>query len=103
MYKEISSLELNITSLEEITHSVSGSIDLEQKFYNTIGFIIERIKESYSVKHPIIFSFTSVIFKFLLNKRKRVRLKDRLFEKSRNSTIFERYNHYMIFLLEPIN
>ncbi len=103
MYEEINLNSLRIISSEEITQSVSGSIDLEQKFYNTIGSIFIRIKDSFSIKNPILFLIASSIYKFLLNKKKRVNVKNRLYKDLRNSKIFEKYNHYMIFFLGPIN
>ncbi|MEE2774912.1 MAG: methyltransferase domain-containing protein [Pseudomonadota bacterium] len=103
MYEEIKLNNLRVISSEEITQSVSGSIDLEQKFYNTIGSILIRVKHTFSVKNPILFLIASNIYKFLLSKKKRINVNNRLYKDLRNSKIFEKYNHYMVFFLEPIN
>ena len=101
MLEEIKINNLKIILKEEITKSVSPSIDIEQKFYKTLGIIIRRITHSFSKKHPLIFNIVNSVYKLFLNKRKRNKLHNRLFRNSRNSEIFEYYNHYMIFLLKP--
>ena len=103
MYKEIIINKLEILNEEDITKSVSASIDLEQRFYNTLGAVIKRIIQTYSNRHKIIFKIMKIIYTLLLNNKKRMRLKDRLFKNSRNSQVFELHNNYMIFLLKPNN
>ncbi len=100
MYNEVKSLDLQIKAEEDITKIVSGSIDLEQKFYNTIGFIINRISAMLKVKYPILFKLGLGIYKLMVNKKKRIRLNNRLFENTRSSKEFIIYNKYKIFLLE---
>ena len=100
MYKEIDLNKLEIVMQEDITSSVSASIDLEQKFYNTIGVIITRIIQSYSNRNRITFKIMKIVYKILINHKKRIRLNDRLFNNLRNSKTFEVYNNYMIFLLK---
>ena len=101
MYKEINSNQLKIIMEEDITSSVSASIDLEQRFYNTLGVIIKRVIQSYSNRNKFTFKIMKIIYKILLSHKKRMQLNDRLFNNSRNSEIFELYNNYMIFLLKP--
>ena len=103
MYKEIKINNLSIIKKEEITTSVSPSIDVEQNFYKMLGIIITRVTKSYSRKHPFIFKIISNAYKLFLNSKKRGKLHDRLYGNLRNSEIFEHYNHYMIFLLKPNN
>ena len=100
MYAKIDELNLTIEVKEEITSSVSASIDLEQKFYNTVGFSIKRTLESLKFKHPILIKILKIIYIIFLNKKKRSGIKKRLFEKIRTAKDFEIYNHYMIFLLK---
>ena len=100
MYREIDLNKLEIVMQEDITSSVSASIDLEQKFYNTIGIIITRIIRSYSNRNRITFKIMKIVYKILVNHKKRIRLNDRLFNNLRNSKTFEVYNNYMIFLLK---
>ena len=101
MYNEINLNKLEIVKEEDITKSVSASIDLEQKFYNTLGFIIKRIVQSYSNRNQFTFKIMKTLYKVFLSHKKRMRLNDRLFNKSRDSKTFELYNNYMIFLLKP--
>ncbi len=100
MYKEIDLNKLKIIIEEDITSSVSASIDLEQRFYNTIGVIVQRVIQSYSNRNRFIFKIMKIIYKILVNHKKRTRLNNRLFNNSRNSKVFELYNNYVIFLLK---
>ena len=101
MYKEIILNKLEILNEEDITKSVSASIDLEQKFYNTLGAVIKRIIQTYSNRNKLIFKIMKITYTLLLSNKKRMRLNDRLFKNSRNSEVFELYNNYIIFLLKP--
>ncbi len=101
MYKEINLNKLEIITEEDITSSVSASIDLEQRFYNTIGVIIKRITQSYSNRNKFTFKLIKLIYAILLSRKKRIQLNDRLFSNLRNSETFELYNNYIIFLLKP--
>ena len=102
MESEIRKQKLEIIHREEITKAVAPSIELEQQFYNTIGFSVNRITRSLKITRPIVLGFLSILYKLLLNKRKRLRLENRLFEKTRSKDLFLRYNHYMIFKLKPL-
>ena len=101
MYKEINLNKLEIIIEEDITSSVSASIDLEQRFYNTIGFIIRRVIQSYSNRNKLTFKVIKVIYRVLFSYKKRMQLNERLFNNLRNSEAFELHNKYMIFLLKP--
>ncbi|MDG2355381.1 MAG: class I SAM-dependent methyltransferase [Paracoccaceae bacterium] len=102
MESEIKRQKLEIINKEEITKAVSPSIELEQQFYNTIGFSINRIIRSLKITRPIGLRFLNILYKLLLSKRKRLRLENRLFEKTRSKDLFLQYNHYMIFRLKPL-
>ncbi|PQM56416.1 MAG: SAM-dependent methyltransferase [Rhodobacteraceae bacterium] len=102
MESEIKRQKLEIINKEEITKAVSPSIELEQQFYNTIGFAINRIIRSLKITRPIGLGFLNILYKLLLSKRKRLRLENRLFEKARSKDLFLQYNHYMIFRLKPL-
>ena len=102
MESEIKRQKFEIITKEEITKAVAPSIELEQQFYNTIGFCITRIIRSLKTTRPITLRVLGVLYAILLNKRRRLRLEDRLFEKTRSKDLFLRYNHYMIFKLKPL-
>ena len=99
MESEIIKQKLEIISKEEITEAVAPSIELEQYFYNTIGFSINRVIQSLKTNRPISLKFLGILYKLFLSKRRRLRLENRLFEKSRSRDLFIKYNHYMIFKL----
>lgn len=99
-YKKIKEYNLEILSDEDITLFVSPSIDLEQKFYNTLGFIYKRIEKELKLKKPFFFNIINFLFKISLKYNKRKKLNERLFKSERNSKIFQENNSYIIFCLQ---
>ena len=101
MEKELEIQKFKILVRKEITKLVAPSVELEQKFYNTLGFSINRIVTSLNVNRPITLKFLKIIYKIFFSKRRRKRLEKRLFEKTRTADSFIKYNHYMIYKLRP--
>ena len=101
MEKELEIQKFKILVRKEITKLVAPSVELEQKFYNTLGFSIKRIITSLNVNRPITLKFLKIIYKIFFSKRRRKRLEKRLFENTRTVDSFIRYNHYMIYKLKP--
>lgn len=101
MEKELRIQKINVIVKKEITKLVAPSIQLEQKFYNTLGFSIKRIITSLNVNRPITLKFLKIIYKIFFSKRRRKRLEKRLFENTRTADSFIKYNHYMIYKLRP--
>ena len=101
MEKELEIQKFKILVRKEITKLVAPSVELEQKFYNTLGFSINRIVTSLNVNRPITLKFLKIIYKIFFNKRRRKRLEKRLFENTRTADSFIKYNHYMIYKLRP--
>ena len=101
MEKELEIQKLKILVRKEITKLVAPSVELEQKFYNTLGFSIKRIITSLNVNRPITLKFLKIIYKIFFSKRRRKRLEKRLFENTRTADSFIKYNHYMIYKLRP--
>ena len=101
MEKELEIQKFKILVRKEITKLVAPSVELEQKFYNTLGFSINRIVTSLNVNRPITLKFLKIIYKIFFSKRRRKRLEKRLFENSRTADSFIKYNHYMIYKLRP--
>ena len=102
MESEIKRQQLEIITEEEITKDVAPSIELEQQFYNIIGFSINRLIRSLKTTRPMSLRFLGILYKLLLSKRRRLRLENRLFENTRSKDLFLKYNHYMIFKLKPL-
>ena len=101
MEKELEIQKFKILVRKEITKLVAPSVELEQKFYNTLGFSINRIVTSLNVNRPITLKFLKIIYKIFFSKRRRKRLEKRLFENNRTADSFIKYNHYMIYKLRP--
>ena len=101
MEKELEIQKFKILVRKEITKLVAPSVELEQKFYNTLGFSINRIVTSLNVNRPITLKFLKIIYKIFFSKRRRKRLEKRLFENTRTADTFIKYNHYMIYKLKP--
>lgn len=101
MEKELEIQKFKILVRKEITKLVAPSVELEQKFYNTLGFSINRIVTSLNVNRPITLKFLKIIYKIFFSKRRRKRLEKRLFENTRTADTFIKYNHYMIYKLRP--
>ena len=103
MEKELEIQKIKILVKKEITRLVAPSVELEQKFYNTLGFSINRIISSLNVNRPISLKFLKIIYKIFFSKRRRKRLEKRLFENNRTADTFIKYNHYMIYKLKPLS
>ena len=101
MEKELEIQKFKILVRKEITKLVAPSVELEQKFYNTLGFSINRIVTSLNVNRPITLKFLKIIYKIFFSKRRRKRLEKRLFDNTRTADSFIKYNHYMIYKLKP--
>ena len=101
MEKELEIQKFKILVRKEITKLVAPSVELEQNFYNTLGFSINRIVTSLNVNRPITLKFLKIIYKIFFSKRRRKRLEKRLFENTRTADSFIKYNHYMIYKLRP--
>ena len=101
MEKELRIQKINVIVKKEITKLVAPSIQLEQKFYNTLGFSINRIIASLKINRPITLKFLNIFYKILISKRKRLRLENRLFKNKRTIKSFLEYNNYMIYKLRP--
>ena len=100
MEQELRIQKINVIE-KEITKLVAPSIQLEQNFYNTLGFSINRIIASLKINRPFTLKFLNIFYKILISKRKRLRLENRLFKNKRTIKSFLEYNNYMIYKLKP--
>ena len=99
MLKLIKDVDLNIISKKDITKSVAPSLDIEQKFYNVVGVGIDKVQQGLVASHPWKMKLFSLVYKTIVNQKKRRRLHDRIYGNIRNSDNFIKFNHYMIFQL----
>ena len=99
MLKLIEDIDLNIVSKKEITKSVAPSLDIEQKFYNVVGVGIDKVQRGLVASHPWKMKLFNLVYKTIVNQKKRRRLHDRIYGNIRNSDNFIKFNHYIIFQL----
>ena len=99
MLKLLKDTDLNIISKKEITKSVAPSLDIEQKFYNVVGVGIDKVQQGLVASHPWKMKLFNLVYKTIVNQKKRRRLHDRIYGNIRNSDNFIKFNHYMIFQL----
>ena len=99
MLKLLKDIDLNIISKKEITKSVAPSLDIEQKFYNVVGVGIDKVQQGLVASHPWKMKLFNLVYKTIVNQKKRRRLHDRIYGNIRNSDNFIKFNHYMIFQL----
>ncbi len=99
MLKLIKDVDLNIISKKDITKSVAPSLDIEQKFYNVVGVGIDKVQQGLVASHPWKMKLFSLVYKTIVNQKKRKRLHDRIYGNIRNSDNFIKFNHYIIFQL----
>jgi len=99
MLKLIKDVDLNIISKKDITKSVAPSLDIEQKFYNVVGVGIDKVQQGLVASHPWKMKLFSLVYKTIVNQKKRRRLHDRIYGNIRNSDNFIKFNHYIIFQL----
>ena len=99
MLKLLKDIDLNIISEKEITKSVAPSLDIEQKFYNVVGVGIDKVQQGLVASHPWKMKLFNLVYKTIVNQKKRRRLHDRIYGNIRNSDNFIKFNHYMIFQL----
>ena len=99
MLKLIKDVDLNIIAKKDITKSVAPSLDIEQKFYNVVGVGIDKVQQGLVASHPWKMKLFNLVYKTIVNQKKRRRLHDRIYGNIRNSDNFIKFNHYMIFQL----
>ena len=99
MLKLIKDVDLNIISKKDITKSVAPSLDIEQKFYNVVGVGIDKVQQGLVASHPWKMKLFNLVYKTIVNQKKRRRLHDRIYGNIRNSDNFIKFNQYMIFQL----
>jgi SAM-dependent methyltransferase len=87
---------------EDITEAVAPSIDLEQQFFNVIGYGVTRVEEELRRNQSLAhWSLTRVIGLFL-SRTRRGNLMRRLTGTDRNAQVFCRFNRYLMLRLSRI-
>ncbi len=90
------------TAGADITDSVAPSVDLEQAFFNVLGYAGSRIDSELEAKRPKLRWLLQKAIRVMINQRGRKRLDQRLNRQTRSSDVFRRNNRYIIALLNRI-
>ncbi|WP_420861617.1 class I SAM-dependent methyltransferase [Algirhabdus cladophorae] len=93
---------LRITSEEDITKAVAGSVELEQALFNVFGYGIGRIDDELSAKRPKLRWTLNKVIRALISERKRVKLDQRLNQQTRSAENFCMYNRYLMIRLDRV-
>jgi len=93
---------LKVTFEEDITQAVAGSVELEQALFNVFGYAFGRVDDELSAKRPKIRWMLNKVLRALISKRKRVKLDQRLNQRTRSAENFCTYNRYLMMRLDRV-
>jgi SAM-dependent methyltransferase len=91
---------LHMAHREDITEAVAPSVEVEQAFYNTLGFALRRADTELARGRPRQRAALAWIIGRLLGARRRARLSQRLFEQTRTAAAFCHHNRYLMMVLD---
>jgi len=92
---------LEVLHDEDITERVAGTVEIEQELYNVIGYAITRTDAALAGARPWLRAALVRALRLVLGRRRRARLAQRLFERTRTAETFCRYNRYLMLALQP--
>ncbi|HBG99848.1 MAG TPA: SAM-dependent methyltransferase [Rhodobacteraceae bacterium] len=92
--------ELRTTHRTDITDAVAPSVELEQAFFNTIGFALSRADQELARARPLQRAMLHWLLRRGLSARRRARLAQRLHEQTRTAEAFRQHNRYLMMVLE---
>ena len=96
-YREaLADLGLEVLAEEDITRAVAPSVEIEQDFYNVIGFAIGRIDRELREKKPWLRGSLAALLRLFIDERRRRRLDQRLNQHTRTAENFIRNNIYLM-------
>ncbi len=87
---------LTLLHEEDITDSVAPSVDVEQDLYNVFGLALTRIDAELAAKKPGLRRLLGFVLRVLLSAKARVRITQRLQERTRTAEAFRAYNRYLM-------
>jgi SAM-dependent methyltransferase len=99
--KMVADLGYKVLSEEEVTQAVAPSVDVEQAFFNVIGYGVSRVDAELEASKPRLRWIAHRIFGMIFNERRRHRLGQRFFQKTRSAEVFTKYNQYFMIKLQP--
>ncbi len=94
-------LGLEVLAEEDITRAVAPSVEIEQDFYNVVGFAISRIDRELRERKPWLRRSLAALLRLFIDERRRRRLDQRLNHRTRTAENFTRNNIYLMTRLRP--
>lgn len=96
----LESLPVSVAYEEDITRAVAPSVDIEQELFNVLGYAVTRVDEELKAKRVTQRAILNRLFRLFVNERSRMRLDQRLNQKTRTSEAFCEFNRYLMVKLE---
>jgi len=96
----LESLPLSVAYEEDITRAVAPSVDIEQELFNVLGYAVTRVDEELRAKRVTQRAILNRLFRLFVNERSRMRLDQRLNQRTRTSAAFCEFNRYLVVKLE---
>lgn len=90
---------VEVLSEEDITTAVAPSVEIEQGFFNVLGYALARVDAELAEKRPMARWSLDKLVRLVMNDRKRSRLDQRLNRQTRNRAVFAENNTYLMMLL----
>jgi len=97
----IAALPVEVLSCEDITTAVAPSVVVEQELFNVLGHAVRRVDNGIAESHPFLRKALHRLVRVLFSKRRRMRMDQRLNQKTRSAESFCRYNTYLMTKLTP--
>lgn len=97
----VEALGLKVLAEEDVTEAVAPSVEIEQDFYNVLGFTLSRIDRELREKKPWLRRSLAALVRLFIDERRRRRLDQRLNQRTRTAEAFRRNNIYLMTRLRP--
>lgn len=88
---------------EDITASVAPSVEIEQGFFNVLGYALTRVDAELGRRRPLARWMLHRLVRLVMDDRKRARLDQRMNQQTRNRDVFSDNNVYLMILLRRTN
>ena len=95
----VAELNLEIVAEEDITAGVAPTVELEQAFYNVIGFCLSRTGLALEGRRALLFRLLKLAYWMVFSAKRRAKIERRLFQTTRTAEEFKTFNRYLIFRL----
>ena len=97
----IAEMDFEVEKLEDITASVAPSVQVEQDFFNVIGYAVSCLSDEMQSKKPFMYKVISRLVRTMIGPDRQARLMRRLQGNDRNPENFILLNRYILTRLKP--